>query len=106
MRELRAKIAGEAKTKAGLSRPNCHQVNEYLTIAEVAALLKVSPKRVMNMMCSGIFTEGLHFFRPRGLKPRFKASAVQAYVEGKDQPQQSNVIQLRKGSTLRIPVAR
>lgn len=80
-------------------------MTEYLTIAETAALLKVSPKRIMNMMCAGVFIEGVHFFRPRGLKPRFKASAVQAYVEGKDQPQASNVIQLRKGSTLRIPVA-
>ena len=80
-------------------------MNEYLTIAEVAAQLKVSPKRIMNMMCSGIFTEGVHFFRPRGLKPRFKAAAVQAYVEGKDKPQAPNVIQLRKGSVLRIPVA-
>lgn len=80
-------------------------MNEYLTIKEVAALLKVSPKRVQNMMCGGIFTEGLHFFRPRGLRPRFKATAVQAYVEGKDRPQVSNVIELRKGSVLRIPVA-
>ena len=80
-------------------------MNEYLTIAEVAALLKVSPKRVQNMMCAGIFTEGLHFFRPRGLRPRFKATAVQSYVEGKDKPQASNVFELRKGSVLRIPVA-
>lgn len=80
-------------------------MNEYLTIKEVAALLKVSPKRVQNMMGAGIFTEGLHFFRPRGLRPRFKATAVQAYVEGKDRPQASNVIELRKGSVLRIPVA-
>lgn len=68
-------------------------------------MLKVSSKRVMNMMCAGIFMEGVHFFRPRGLKPRFKASAVQAYVEGKDQPQAPNLIQLKRGSVLRIPVA-
>lgn len=79
---------------------------DYLTIAEAALILKVTPKRVMNMMCAGVFVEGVHFFRPRGLRPRFKASAIKDYIEGKDQPQQTNVIQLRKGSVLRIPVAR
>jgi hypothetical protein len=78
-------------------------VNEYLTIAEVAALLKVSPKRIQNMMCAGVFIEGGHFFRPRGLRPRFKGSAVHDYVQGKDKPQASNVIQLKKGCVLRIP---
>jgi hypothetical protein len=76
---------------------------EYLTIAETAAVLKVSPKRVQNMMCAGIFVEGHHYFRPRGMKPRFKAAAVQEFVEGRDKPQASNVIELRKGFVLRIP---
>ena len=79
--------------------------HEYLTVAEAAALLKVSPKRVMNMMSTGIFTEGLHFFRPRGMKPRFKAAVLRAYVEGTDQKQPPNVIPLKKGCVLRIPVA-
>jgi hypothetical protein len=39
-------------------------IEEYLTIKEVAVLLKVSPKRVRNLMCSRVLLEGVHFFRP------------------------------------------
>ena len=58
---------------------------QYLTIDEVAARLKLSPKTVKNKMASGIFRKGLHYFSPRGLRPRFKWSAVQAWLEEKDQ---------------------
>ena len=59
---------------------------EYLTINEVAARLKLSPKTVQNKMVSGIFRKGVHYFRPRGLGPRFKWSAVQAWLEAEDRP--------------------
>ena len=52
---------------------------EYLTIAEVAAMLKVSPKRVRNMMASGTFRPGEHFFRRRGIGPRFLRSRIDAW---------------------------
>lgn len=78
---------------------------QYLTIAEVAAQLKVSPKRVRNLMCSGVFKQGVHFFRPAGLSARFKQSALTQYIEGKDKPQDSHVIELKKGSVLRIPTS-
>lgn len=54
---------------------------EYLTISEVAARLKVKPKTVKNKMASGIFQRGVHFFSPRGLGPRFKWSAVVVWLE-------------------------
>jgi hypothetical protein len=75
---------------------------EYLTIAETAALLKVSPKRVRNLMCAGTFKLGEHFFRPRGLGARFKRSALMAWIEHKeDKPPE--VIPLSKGVVLKIP---
>jgi hypothetical protein len=40
---------------------------EYLTIAEVAARLKIKPKTVKNKMASGIFQRGVHYFSPQGL---------------------------------------
>jgi len=58
---------------------------EYLTIAEVAARLKVKPKTVKNKMASGIFKRGIHFFSPVGLGPRFKWSAVVAWLEQSEQ---------------------
>ena len=60
-------------------------VEEYLTISEVAALLKVKPKTVKNKMASGIFKKGLHYFSPKGLRPRFKWSAVVAWLEEKEE---------------------
>ena len=55
--------------------------DEYLTISEVAARLKVKPKTVKNKMAAGIFKKGVHFFSPAGLGPRFKWSAVVQWLE-------------------------
>ena len=42
-------------------------MEEYLTIAETAALLKVGAKRVRNLMCCDVFKQGEHFFGPPAL---------------------------------------
>src|SRR5262245_5680238 len=54
---------------------------EYLTIAEVAVRLKIKPKTVKNKMAANIFRKGIHYFSPPGLGPRFKWSAVVAWLE-------------------------
>ena len=54
---------------------------EYLTICEVSAFLKVKPKTVQNKISSGVFLKGVHYFRPEGMGPRFKRSAVIAWLE-------------------------
>jgi hypothetical protein len=56
-------------------------VEEYLTIAEVAAKLKIKPKTIKNKMATGIFKKGMHYFSRPGLGPRFKWSAVVAWLE-------------------------
>ena len=60
---------------------------EYLTIAEVAARLKISPKTIKNKMAAGIFRKGAHYFSPPGLGPRFKWSAVVAWLEQSQEPE-------------------
>ena len=60
-------------------------MEEYLTIAELAERLKIKPKTVKNKMASGIFKRGIHFFSPVGLGPRFKWSAVVAWLEQSEQ---------------------
>lgn len=60
--------------------------DEYLTIAEAATMLKVSSKRVRNLMSSGTFKQGEHFFRRRGLGPRFLRSRLDAWLRGDGQP--------------------
>lgn len=66
------------------SRVDSFSEDEYLTITEVADLLKLSPKRVRNLMSAGIFVAGDHFFRRRGIAPRFLRSRVEAWVRGGD----------------------
>jgi hypothetical protein len=54
---------------------------EYLTIAEVAERLKLTPKTIKNKMGQGIFKKGVHYFSPSGIGPRFKWGAVVAWME-------------------------
>jgi hypothetical protein len=74
---------------------------EYLTIEELSALLKLKPKTVKNKMASGIFRKGVHYFSPVGLGPRFKWSAVVAWIEGNDN-QREYGIPMRRGYELNV----
>jgi len=57
---------------------------EYLSIAEVADLLRCKPKTIYNKMSAGIFRLGVHYFRPAGFDPLFKRSAVIELIEGRE----------------------
>jgi hypothetical protein len=59
-------------------------MEEYLTISEVAARLKISPKTLRNKMSAGVFRQGEHYVRPKGLGTRFKWGAVVAWLEQED----------------------
>jgi hypothetical protein len=77
-------------------------IEEYLTIAEVAARLKISPKTVKNKMGAGIFRKGIHYFSPPGLGPRFKWSAVVEWLEQSLDPvtENDNAIPMARGYQL------
>ncbi len=57
-------------------------VEEYLTVAEVAARLKLTPKTVRNRMYDGTWRRGEHWFSRSGIGPRFKWSAIVRWLEG------------------------
>jgi len=59
-------------------------VGEYLTSSEAAEMLRVKPKTLNNMKARGVFSEGVHFFRRRGLGPRWKRDALVRWLEGSD----------------------
>lgn len=61
--------------------PSAAGRSDYCTIEEVAQRLRLSPKRVRNMMATGIFVEGREYFRRAGLRPRFRWSRVVAWLE-------------------------
>ncbi len=65
-------------------------IEEYLTIAEVAARLKVKPKTIKNKMALGVFSLGVHYFSPTGIGPRFKWSAMVAWLEESGRVSPSN----------------
>ncbi len=72
---------------------------EYLTITELSSRLKISPKTIKNKMASGIFKKRLHYFSPKGLRPRFKWSAIVGWLEEKEE-------QATQGVNGSIPMAR
>jgi len=70
--------------RKNLAEHSSIMIEEYLTIAELAARLKVKPKTIKNKMASGVFRKGVHYFSPDGMGPRFKWSAVVAWLEEKE----------------------
>jgi hypothetical protein len=58
--------------------------DEYLTVAEVAARLKMAPKSVRNRMYDGTWRRGEHWFSRSGIGPRFKWSVIVRWLEGGD----------------------
>jgi excisionase family DNA binding protein len=71
---------------------------EYLTISEVAARLKVKPKTVRNKMASGVFRKGVHYMRPKGLGTRFKWTALVKWLEQEEPraPEEGSIRMVRR----------
>lgn len=59
-------------------------MSPYLTIAEAADLLRISPRALSTKMCKGVFREGEHYFRRRGMRALFKRAALESWIEGED----------------------
>jgi hypothetical protein len=76
--------------------------DEYLTIEELSKRLKLGAKTIRNKMASGIFQKGVHYFSPPGLRPRFKWSAIVAWLEQPDQKPQpaTDAIPMARGYAL------
>jgi len=76
---------------------------EYLTIKEVAARLKLKPKTIQNKMAAGIFKEGVHYFRPEASRAWFKWSAIVAWIEAPQEKQtqvETDLIPMARGYNL------
>ena len=58
-----------------------NRADEYLTLDELAGRLKLKKKTLKNKMAGGIFRKGEHYFSPPGIGPRFKWSAIVAWLE-------------------------
>jgi hypothetical protein len=66
-------------------------MEEYITIIQVAERLGVKPKTIRNKIALGVFSEGVHYFRPPGLGTRFKWSAVVEWIEQKQNTEEYSI---------------
>jgi hypothetical protein len=57
---------------------------EFLTTAQVAARLQWSVRTLRAKVAAGVFVESMHFFQRPGCRPRWKWSAVVAWLEGRE----------------------
>src|SRR5438094_7631597 len=92
-REARGLLSGAVRrvrrapvNTAALAGSEAVRGEEYLTVAEVAARFKLTPKTVRNKMRDGTWRCGEHWFSPRGIGPRFRRSALVAWLEDADAP--------------------
>ena len=85
-----------------MNDPDKKLPREYLTIGDLAYRLTVEPKTIKNKMASGIFRRGVHYFSPKGMGPRFKWSAVVAWLEEKEREERKATAGDEDG----IPMAR
>ncbi len=69
----------------------------YLTTAEAALFLRIAPKTLRNKVAAGFFIEGTHFFRRAGLGPRWKRSALIAWMEHETEPPACLIPMARSG---------
>lgn len=70
--------------KAFLEELAAQVSKEYLTIEELGRRLSWEERTIRNKMESGIFRKGVHYFSPKGIRPRFKWSAIVAWLEEKE----------------------
>ena len=71
---------------------------ELLTIAEVAEWLRLSPAGIRALIKRGKLRLGIHYVRPPGLSTRFKKSAIENWLDGKDEiDKESDTIKMVKG---------
>jgi hypothetical protein len=78
-------------------------MEEYLSTRQLAERLDLAPKTIRNKISARVFKKGVHYFTPPGLDgPRFKWSAIVAWLEDK-QEKEPDVIPLSKGTVLRLP---
>ena len=57
------------------------QSEEYLSVEELSRRIPYKPKTIRNLMCQGVFLEGVHFTRLTG-RPIFLWSRVQELLLG------------------------
>ncbi len=70
----------------------------YLSVKEAAEELGWKPKTLRNKMSAGIFRQGIHYIKRKGIRPRFIRGSLEAWLEGNENDvSQPDVPQAKRG---------
>lgn len=79
-------------------------VRPYLYVEQLAEVTPWSQDAIRNMISRGVFTEGVHYFRPRGpgSRPIFSWRAVVEYIERRAASASRDEIRLADGTVINL----
>lgn len=87
----RRRVVARAHTNDPALQPSqrlSDHLPRFLRIDEAARLiLRVSPKRLSNLLAAGVLREGQHYIRRRGLGTRIITHALIAWLEEPEMPE-------------------
>ncbi len=67
-------------TRGGTLKQAMNTPEQYLSVDQLAKRIPYSPKTIRNLMCRGVFLEGVHFTRLTG-RPIFLWSKVEELLQ-------------------------
>jgi hypothetical protein len=107
LEELSARLSVNPELVKNLVSEIASQITkEYLTIEELAQRLSWQERTVKNKIDAGIFQKGVHYFAPKGIRARFKWSAIVTWLEERDRRDREKPAFEKPEANDRIPMAR
>lgn len=100
---VQARIAARLLLTAAQADP----AEAFLSLEEITHRIPYSAKTIRKLMGNGELKEGVHFFRPRGLRrarPVFAWGAIERWVRERATGQPAAVLQLHTGGRRGRPV--
>lgn len=82
-------------------------LGDFLSREEAAALLRLAPATIDSLRKSKRWRRGVHWFKPRGSRPLYSRSALEAWVRGDAPPAPAtSLADSPRGSRLNMDVVR
>ena len=73
-------------------------MKKYLSIKEAAEELGWKPRTLRNKMAAGVFRQGVHYFKRKGIHPKFIRGSLEAWLQESESPtSELDVPQAKRG---------
>lgn len=59
-------------------------MEEYLTTNELSQRIKMAPGTIRNLVCKGVFVNGVHYIKPTSRKLLFIWGEIEAWLHGNE----------------------